>query len=873
MSLVALNGPNEDPPSALHCLTPPPYDPRSAPGTQDYALASPYSGGQALHRTPGHARHSSTFPPPHLSLFTSPRYSQQNHPHSLSTPPRTPSPTATRSAHLVASPTLSPLLNGTFASPVHPARLNGTSNGYGDAPPAWQRDPILELERRGTPFFMALPDADDDSPDEGDGPAPAPTLRSFASLAEAETAYNLANGESGRTWAPPAVGASGMVRATSESVCEDDEMRSRRDSGYSEVRALSSPASTARTLTRLCARLAKANLTNHVHALTSRVSALSNLADNLYVRLSFLEEATYARDRELDALRALVAAPPQPPQPRSAYAFPSPAAGWPDSGGDLTPPASAPLLRHPHPHHPPFPYPPVPGSAGGGGSRASTPRSYSSSPTHGRSRAHSVAVPPYGPVPPPQHPYQHHPSFALPPAPGPYSPYFPAPPAASLDARRASAAAMGSGGGRTLAEHALQQALAQPPPGCPGSNGLGFGGEGQRARSMSLAGGSASGSSSSQGARASTLHVRTGSLGSASMGGPRSASGPGRNGIVEQLNYRLLLENDAEIDNEAFVRRILVHNDQQCSLFLQQRVRTTTPEKRQQLFEAVGKNVLDLSFSKFGNFLVSRCLESGDLKLAQSYEKALLSHFLQLALDPFGCHVVQKLLDCGDSATKSRIIEELMPHPSTLMQKNSGHVWNRILTTSNPPAFYRRLAEMGQGTWADVVQDDGGSLIVQHLLEDWQEAHTSGVAREVLERAAEIAKTACGSFVLGHLIDRNALPFCAKVMQSASTLALDNFGAKMVDRAVRTGRVPSATIAGFVEQLTQSSESDAPLLVKVAAHVNGAQLIASLLAGPATSYRDKNKLVRCIALHEQALTGGGNAHGAKLVGMCVRVKP
>ena len=65
---------------------------------------------------------------------------------------------------------------------------------------------------------------------------------------------------------------------------------------------------------------------------------------------------------------------------------------------------------------------------------------------------------------------------------------------------------------------------------------------------------------------------------------------------------------------QGFVRRILAHSDQQCSLFLQQRVRSTTQEKRQELFDAVGRHVLELSMSKFGAssrpFLRS-CTESG----------------------------------------------------------------------------------------------------------------------------------------------------------------------------------------------------------------------------------------------------------------------
>lgn len=52
---------------------------------------------------------------------------------------------------------------------------------------------------------------------------------------------------------------------------------------------------------------------------------------------------------------------------------------------------------------------------------------------------------------------------------------------------------------------------------------------------------------------------------------------------------------------------------------------------------------------------------------------------------------------------------------------------------------------MGKGLWSEVVKGDGGSLIVQHMIEDWHEAHTSLVAREILEHVEDAAQTACGS--------------------------------------------------------------------------------------------------------------------------------
>ncbi|GAA5886955.1 hypothetical protein JCM6882_009397 [Rhodosporidiobolus microsporus] len=873
-----------------------------------------YDPTQAVHRTPGHARHLAPTSSLDLShdlhaLSFPPHASQHDYYHDLSTPPRTPSPTHSRNS-LFFSHEQHPIHHqGSLdLSPPTPTRQGfGAHQRYGGGGGDGYSCPVSALEGRSTPFFMALPDEVEDDDGEASPPRQANGVSGMQTLpyTSEERAPVLVSPAPLRAGARSEVQPMNGIRASENGGDElaMEQRDSRRDSGYGE-------------------KANAAHLFGTVHSLASRVVDLTNLTDSLYTRLSFLEETAYTRDREVDTLRSLVFEQhqvqpqqqlPPPPQAQHRPFVPPPLPydlqDYPDEstlddpdggGGDLTPPASssaAPLLRHPHPHHyfhpaslsfSPSPYDAASGfGGGGGGSRSSTPRSpYPPAPMRGW----SSSLPPSaaareGPFSAPYGQVHFQQQQGMPPAFQSYHPQQlpqqqqqqrPLLPRLNLNLDGSSSSLPSSRRSSMIAEQALRQAMEGRMMQSASGSGNGHVGPRMsslgiaRERSVSVSGaGSTASSSSGSGARSVPMHARAVSLGSALP--PRSARASGVNGIVEQLNYRLLLENDSDIDSEAFVRRILVHNDQQCSLFLQQRVRTTTDERRRHLFSAVANNVLELSQSKFGNFLVSRCLEAGDLKLAQQFEQSFAGRFLQLALDPFGCHVVQKLLDCGDSATKARIIEELMPHPSTLTQKNAGHVWNRILTTSNPPPFYRRLAEMGTGTWADVVQDDGGSLIVQHVLEDWAEAHTSVVAREVLEKVGEVAKSACGSFVLAHLIDRNALPFCSKIMQLAPELVADNFGARIVERCVRSGRVPTTTLTGFVDALTESDGSNPPLLIQAASHTNGTSLLSSLLSGPPTStisHRDKDKLARCVAAHATVLVQDAGQGGGRLVALC-----
>lgn len=60
-----------------------------------------------------------------------------------------------------------------------------------------------------------------------------------------------------------------------------------------------------------------------------------------------------------------------------------------------------------------------------------------------------------------------------------------------------------------------------------------------------------------------------------------------------------------------------------------------------------------------GNFLVSRCIEAADAATIRLYSDQFETRYLELSLDPFGCHVVQKLLDRCDRVTKNTIIDEL----------------------------------------------------------------------------------------------------------------------------------------------------------------------------------------------------------------------
>ncbi|BGP52437.1 meiotic PUF protein 1 [Rhodotorula kratochvilovae] len=755
----------------------------------------------------------------------------------------------------------SPLPGGNNTASLAPHHVHSRSapisSGHGSSS-GRAEDPVVALGGRGMPFFMLAP-RDEGAPEDEEGgwlDSALDTDKTYRYMMEE------AGARGGRSASPSGTSDDFVPLFDIEATKRDE-----RKKGF---------AGLANGLDGNNEKVNLRELSDVVATLVSRLTSLLGVTNELYGRVLSLEEASLARDGELHALRAALASPsasPKPAMPRRAPPpFPSPfphafpdgsywppeAAAHPHSTDDLTPPASpvlprarAPLSRQ-HSHTTSF------GGSSSGASSSSalpTPRDRDRTSSHSSLHFSPLDAPYFTPsTPAPQQECYE-----------PLTPY-PTPPAlgqfyAGLNGAAPFTFDAGSLGALAPPEMLNEQALF----GAGSARRELQGGVSAAGRSVSHAelscgtGFGGGGGGITMETKQNAFRARSVSLGAPFQPRPLSSQR-----ALDPPNYRVLLETDAEIDHEAFVRRILCSNDQQCSLFLQQRVRGTTPDKRQDLFDAVGRHVLELSVSKFGNFLVSRCLEAGDSALEQAYEDALAGHFLQLSLDSFGCHVVQKLLDCGGPAAKNRVVEELLPHPQVLTTKSSLHVINRILTTPNPPSFFARLAEMGAGLWASIVKDDGGSLVVQHMLEDWPEACTSAVAREILDQLEDVARSACGSF----LLDRNTLPFCTKIMQHAPALACDPFGAKLVDKCLRPTRAGPAGVSAFVAAITAG---DHPLLVRIAAHAHGAQLLANLLAGPAAPPAAKDALGRCVLANEGALLAAGAAGGgggARLVVMC-----
>src|SRR3954467_15816116 len=78
---------------------------------------------------------------------------------------------------------------------------------------------------------------------------------------------------------------------------------------------------------------------------------------------------------------------------------------------------------------------------------------------------------------------------------------------------------------------------------------------------------------------------------------------------LEPMNYRRLLDKSVSCDWKYIVDKIVCNNDQQASIFLQQKLKVGTAEQKFEIVESIIHQAHLLMINRFRNFLVQRCFE------------------------------------------------------------------------------------------------------------------------------------------------------------------------------------------------------------------------------------------------------------------------
>ena len=199
---------------------------------------------------------------------------------------------------------------------------------------------------------------------------------------------------------------------------------------------------------------------------------------------------------------------------------------------------------------------------------------------------------------------------------------------------------------------------------------------------------------------------------------------------AEPMNYRRLLDRNMSCNWKYVVDKIVCNNDQQASIFLQQKLKVGTAEQKFEIVGAIIDQAYPLMINRFGNFLVQRCFEHGTPEQIISIARAIRGNTLNLSMDAFGCHVVQKAFDCVPEEYKAIMVHELLRRiPETVIHRYACHVWQKLFElrwNGSPPQIMKYVNEALRGMWHEVALGETGSLVVQNIFENCLEEDKVG---------------------------------------------------------------------------------------------------------------------------------------------------
>ncbi|THV05726.1 ARM repeat-containing protein [Dendrothele bispora CBS 962.96] len=371
--------------------------------------------------------------------------------------------------------------------------------------------------------------------------------------------------------------------------------------------------------------------------------------------------------------------------------------------------------------------------------------------------------------------------------------------------------------------------------------------------------------SQSQSQQQQRQHERNPSASPATHHTQSSNVGPSSPGGHEPINFLSLLHPSSSPPYHSFVSRIIKSSDQQASIFLQQKLKVADGAERNKIVDAICARGFEMMAHRFGNWAVQRCLEAAS---SAEERKKIIScmrgRIVELATNCYGCHVLQKALDCEEDIRLLIVSELLLGDPAqTLVNKHASHVWSKIMElswTAPAPPIFSYVNKSLKGKWAALACHETGSLVVQHAFENLEDSAKDGIVDELLNQGlavfSEVAKNQWGSYCIQHILEHGSekhrqmtldhligglLEFATNEQGYKSiTKALKEDGKDMLDRVIKRMCEPAKS-------------SRRAMIVDLALSVTGSQLIASVL--PTADKDQRALLYECIRGHIVTLRG------------------
>ncbi|XP_068017425.1 pumilio homolog 2 isoform X6 [Melanerpes formicivorus] len=363
-------------------------------------------------------------------------------------------------------------------------------------------------------------------------------------------------------------------------------------------------------------------------------------------------------------------------------------------------------------------------------------------------------------------------------------------------------------GSNSLTNNSQSSSLFSHGPGQPGSTSLGFGSSSSLGAAIGSAlggfgssGGLTNGSgryiSAAPGAEAKYRSAaNTSSLfSSTSQLFPPSRLRYSRSDIMPSGRSRLL----EDFRNNRFpnlqLRDLVGHivefsQDQHGSRFIQQKLERATPAERQMVFNEILQAAYQLMTDVFGNYVIQKFFEFGSLDQKLALATRIRGHVLPLALQMYGCRVIQKALEsiAPDQQVINEMVKELDGHVlKCVKDQNGNHVVQKCIECVQPQSL-QFIIDAFKGQVFVLSTHPYGCRVIQRILEHCTAEQTLPILEELHQHTEQLVQDQYGNYVIQHVLEHGRPEDKSKIVSEirGKVLALSQhkFASNVVEKCV-----------------------------------------------------------------------------------------
>uniref|UniRef100_A0A8D2CT54 PUM-HD domain-containing protein n=1 Tax=Sciurus vulgaris TaxID=55149 RepID=A0A8D2CT54_SCIVU len=215
--------------------------------------------------------------------------------------------------------------------------------------------------------------------------------------------------------------------------------------------------------------------------------------------------------------------------------------------------------------------------------------------------------------------------------------------------------------------------------------------------------------------------------------------------------------------------------DQHGSRFIQQNLKRTTPAERQMVFNEILQAAYQLM--TFGTL---------DQKLALATR--IRGHVLPLALQMYGCRVIQKALESISSDQQSEMVKELDGHVlKCVKDQNGNHVVQKCIECVQPQSL-QFIIDAFKGQVFVLSTHPYGCRVIQRILEHCTAEQTLPILEELHQHTEQLVQDQYGNYVIQHVLEHGRPEDKSKIVSEirGKVLALSQhkFASNVVEKCV-----------------------------------------------------------------------------------------